>query len=160
MTNLRIGTGYDVHQLKNNLPLLLGGVEVSHNKGIVAHSDGDIIFHALSDALLGAAALGDIGHFFPDTDPAFKNMDSSVILSSVLSELSKLSYQIVNVDITIVLERPKLQPHIPAIKNSVAKYLKTQLNQVNIKATTSEKMGFVGKEEGVVCYASVLIEKI
>ena len=160
MTNLRIGTGYDVHQLKNNLPLLLGGVEVSHNKGIVAHSDGDIIFHALSDALLGAAALGDIGHFFPDTDPAFKNMDSSVILSSVLSELSKLSYQIVNVDITIVLERPKLQTHIPAIKNSVAKYLKTQLNQVNIKATTSEKMGFVGKEEGVVCYASVLIEKI
>ena len=160
MTNLRIGTGYDVHQLKNNLPLLLGGVEVSHNKGIVAHSDGDIVFHALSDALLGAAALGDIGHFFPDTDPAFKNMDSSVILSSVLSELSKLSYQIVNVDITIVLERPKLQPLIPAIKNSVAKYLKTQLNQVNIKATTSEKMGFVGKEEGVVCYASVLIEKI
>ena len=160
MTNLRIGTGYDVHQLKNNLPLLLGGVEVSHNKGIVAHSDGDIVFHALSDALLGAAALGDIGHFFPDTDPAFKNMDSSVILSSVLSELSKLSYQIVNVDITIVLERPKLQPIIPAIKNSVAKYLKTQLNQVNIKATTSEKMGFVGKEEGVVCYASVLIEKI
>tara|TARA_B100000427_G_C15404753_1_gene549296 strand:- start:372 stop:854 length:483 start_codon:yes stop_codon:yes gene_type:complete len=160
MTNLRIGTGYDVHQLKNNLPLLLGGIEVSHNKGIVAHSDGDIIFHALSDALLGAAALGDIGHFFPDTDPAFKNMDSSVILSSVLSELSKLSYQIVNADITIVLERPKLQPHIPAIKKSVAKYLKTQLNQVNIKATTSEKMGFVGKEEGVVCYASVLIEKI
>lgn len=160
MTNLRIGTGYDVHQLKNNLPLLLGGVEVSHNKGIVAHSDGDIVFHALSDALLGAAALGDIGHFFPDTDPAFKNMDSSVILSSVLSELSKLSYQIVNADITIVLERPKLQPIIPAIKNSVAKYLKTQLNQVNIKATTSEKMGFVGKEEGVVCYASVLIEKI
>jgi len=160
MTNLRIGTGYDVHQLKNNLPLLLGGVEVSHNKGIVAHSDGDIVFHALSDALLGAAALGDIGHFFPDTDPVFKNMDSSVILSSVLSELSKLSYQIVNVDITIVLERPKLQPLIPAIKNSVAKYLKTQLNQVNIKATTSEKMGFVGKEEGVVCYASVLIEKI
>ncbi len=160
MTNLRIGTGYDVHQLKNNLPLLLGGIEVSHNKGIVAHSDGDIIFHALSDALLGAAALGDIGHFFPDTDPAFKNMDSSVILSSVLSELSKLSYQIVNADITIVLERPKLQPHIPTIKKSVAKYLKTQLNQVNIKATTSEKMGFVGKEEGVVCYASVLIEKI
>ena len=160
MTNIRIGTGYDVHQLKNNLPLLLGGIEVSHNKGIVAHSDGDIVFHALSDALLGAAALGDIGHFFPDTDPAFKNMDSSVILSSVLSELSKLSYQIVNADITIVLERPKLQPHIPTIKKSVAKYLKTQLNQVNIKATTSEKMGFVGKEEGVVCYASVLIEKI
>ena len=160
MTNIRIGTGYDVHQLKNNLPLLLGGIEVSHNKGIVAHSDGDIVFHALSDALLGAAALGDIGHFFPDTDPAFKNMDSSVILSSVLSELSKLSYQIVNADITIVLERPKLQPIIPAIKKSVAKYLKTQLNQVNIKATTSEKMGFVGKEEGVVCYASVLIEKI
>jgi 2-C-methyl-D-erythritol 2,4-cyclodiphosphate synthase len=160
MTNLRIGTGYDVHQLKNNLPFLLGGVEVAHNKGVVAHSDGDIVFHALSDALLGAAALGDIGHFFPDTDPAYENMDSSIILSSVLAELSTLSYEIVNVDITIVLERPKLQSIIPAIKNSVAKYLKTQLNQVNIKATTSEKMGFVGNEEGVVCYASVLIEKI
>ena len=160
MTNLRIGTGYDVHQLKNNLPLILGGVQVSHSKGVVAHSDGDIVFHAVSDALLGAAALGDIGHFFPDTDPAYKNIDSSIILSSVLSELSKLSYQIVNVDITIVLERPKLQPIISGIKKSVAKYLKTELNQVNIKATTSEKMGFVGKEEGVVCYASVLIEKI
>jgi len=160
MTNLRIGTGYDVHQLKNNLPFILGGIEVTHNKGVVAHSDGDIVFHALSDALLGAAALGDIGHFFPDTDPSYKNMDSSIILSSVLFELSKLSYKIVNVDITIVLEQPKLQPIIPAIKNSVAKYLQTQLNQVNIKATTSEKMGFVGNEEGVVCYASVLIEKI
>lgn len=160
MTNIRIGTGYDVHQLKNNLPFLLGGIEVSHYKGVVAHSDGDIVFHALSDALLGAAALGDIGHFFPDTDAEFKNMDSSIILSSVLDELSKLSYQIVNVDITIVLERPKLQPIISTIKKSVAKYLKTQLDQVNIKATTSEKMGFVGKEEGVVCYASVLIEKI
>tara|TARA_B100000530_G_C15901313_1_gene465497 strand:+ start:163 stop:645 length:483 start_codon:yes stop_codon:yes gene_type:complete len=160
MTNLRIGTGYDVHQLKNNLPFLLGGVEVAHNKGVVAHSDGDIVFHALSDALLGAAALGDIGHFFPDTDPAYENMDSSIILSSVLAELSTLSYEIVNVDITIVLERPKLQSIIPVIKNSVAKHLKAQLNQVNIKATTSEKMGFVGNEEGVVCYASVLIEKI
>lgn len=160
MTNLRIGTGYDVHQLKSNLPFLLGGVELIHNKGVVAHSDGDIVFHALSDALLGAAALGDIGHFFPDTDPQYKNMDSSIILISVLDELLRLSYKIVNVDITIVLERPKLQPIIGAIKKSVAKYLKTQLDQVNIKATTSEKMGFVGKEEGVVCYASVLIEKI
>ena len=150
MTNLRIGTGYDVHQLKNNLPFLLGGVELIHNKGVVAHSDGDIVFHALSDALLGAAALGDIGHFFPDTDPQYKNMDSSIILISVLDELLRLSYKIVNVDITIVLERPKLQPIIGAIKKSVAKYLKTQLDQVNIKATTSEKMGFVGKEEGVV----------
>ena len=150
MTNLRIGTGYDVHQLKSNLPFLLGGVELIHNKGVVAHSDGDIVFHALSDALLGAAALGDIGHFFPDTDPQYKNMDSSIILISVLDELLRLSYKIVNVDITIVLERPKLQPIIGAIKKSVAKYLKTQLDQVNIKATTSEKMGFVGKEEGVV----------
>ena len=160
MTNLRIGTGYDVHQLKDNLPFLLGGVELTHNKGIVAHSDGDIIFHAVSDALLGAAALGDIGHFFPDTDPKYKNMDSSLILTLVLDKLLKLSYQIVNVDITIVLEKPKLQPIIATIKKSVAKYLKTQLDQVNIKATTSEKMGFVGNEEGVVCYASVLIEKI
>ncbi len=160
MTNIRIGTGYDVHKLKSNLPFLLGGIELNHSKGIVAHSDGDILFHALSDALLGAAALGDIGCFFPDTDLKNKDIDSSLILSFVLNKILKLSYQILNIDVTIVLEKPKLQPIIPSIKKSVAESLKIKLDQVNIKATTSEGMGFVGKEEGVVCYVSVLLEKI
>ena len=160
MTNIRIGTGYDVHKLKSNLPFLLGGIELNHSKGIVAHSDGDILFHALSDALLGAAALGDIGCFFPDTDSGNKDIDSSLILSFVLNKILKLSYKILNIDVTLVLEKPKLQPIIPRIKKSVSESLKIQLDQVNIKATTSEKMGFIGAEKGVACYAVVLIEKI
>ena len=133
-------------------------VEIIHTNDDI--SDGDILFHALSDALLGAAALGDIGCFFPDTDSKNKDIDSSLILSFVLNKILKLSYQILNIDVTIVLEKPKLQPIIPSIKKSVAESLKIKLDQVNIKATTSEGMGFVGKEEGVVCYVSVLLEKI
>jgi len=160
MTNIRVGIGYDVHQLKPNLPFVLGGVKINHNKGILAHSDGDIIFHALSDALLGAAALGDIGHFFPDNNPKYKNINSGKILVFVLEKLFELSYQIVNVDIIIVLEKPKLQSIISKIKKSVADYLKIDITNVNIKATTSERMGFVGREEGIACYATVLVEKI
>ena len=160
MTNIRVGIGYDVHQLKPNLPFVLGGVKINHNKGILAHSDGDIIFHALSDALLGAAALGDIGHFFPDNDPKYKNINSAKILVFVLEKLFKLSYQIINVDIIIVLEKPKLQSIISKIKKSVADHLKIDITNVNIKATTSERMGFVGREEGIACYATVLVEKI
>jgi len=160
MTNIRVGIGYDVHQLKPNLPFVLGGVNINHNKGILAHSDGDIIFHALSDALLGAAALGDIGHFFPDNNPKYKNINSGKILVFVLEKLFELSYQIVNVDIIIVLEKPKLQSIISKIKKSVADYLKIDITNVNIKATTSERMGFVGREEGIACYATVLVEKI
>ena len=160
MTNLRIGIGYDVHQLELGLPFILGGLQLESDRGVVAHSDGDILYHAIADALLGAAALGDIGHFFPDDDPRYKNIDSKIILLDVLSRLNKMSYSIVNIDITIVLEKPKLVPWIPKIKSSVSTCLSIDSDQLNIKATTSERMGFVGKEKGVACYSVVLIEKI
>ena len=160
MTNIRIGIGYDVHQLQSGLPFILGGVKLESDKGIVAHSDGDILYHSIADALLGAAALGDIGRFFPDDDPKYQNMDSKVILLDVMSRLKKMSYSIVNIDATIVLERPKLNPLISKIKSSVSNCLSIDLDQLNIKATTSERMGFVGKEKGVACYSVVLIEKI
>ena len=160
MTNIRVGIGYDIHKLASNLPFLIGGINLDYKKGVVAHSDGDIVFHALSDALLGAAALGDIGHFFPDDDPKYKNINSAIILKSVVEKLASLNYQVVNVDVTIVLEKPKLQPIIHNVKNTVAQHLNVNADQVNIKATTSEKMGFVGREDGIVCYAVVLIEKI
>ena len=159
MSNLRVGMGYDVHQLQSNLPFLLGGINISHTKGVVAHSDGDIVFHALSDALLGAAGLGDIGCFFPDTDVANKNLDSSVILSETLQKLVRLSYSLVNIDITVVLEKPKLSPHIIKIRESISTYLSIDIDRINVKATTSERMGFVGSEDGLACYAVVLIEK-
>tara|TARA_B100001559_G_C15918569_1_gene357622 strand:- start:33 stop:515 length:483 start_codon:yes stop_codon:yes gene_type:complete len=160
MTNIRIGIGYDVHQLQSGLPFILGGVKLESDKGIVAHSDGDILYHSIADALLGAAALGDIGKFFPDNNPKYKNMDSKVILLDVVSRLQKMSYSIVNIDATIVLERPKLNPLISKIKSSVSNCLSIDLDQLNIKATTSERMGFVGEEKGVACYSVVLIEKI
>ena len=160
MTNIRVGIGYDIHQLQLNLPFVLGGVQIDHTAGVVAHSDGDILFHAIADALLGAAGLGDIGHFFPDNDPKYKNINSAIILSEVLSNLMKLSYHIVNIDVTIVLEKPKLSPLLVKIKHSVSSCLKIEENQLNIKATTSERMGFIGKEKGIACYAVVLIEKI
>jgi 2-C-methyl-D-erythritol 2,4-cyclodiphosphate synthase len=160
MTNIRVGMGYDVHQLDENLPFCLGGVNVEYTKGIVAHSDGDIVFHALSDALLGAAGLGDIGHFFPDTDMKYKNIDSSVILLDVVAKLKQRSYRIINTDITIVLEKPKLQLYLPNIKDSISNYLQISISHINIKATTSEGMGFVGKGQGLACYAVVLIEKL
>tara|TARA_Y100001968_G_C19438400_1_gene761114 strand:+ start:1195 stop:1677 length:483 start_codon:yes stop_codon:yes gene_type:complete len=160
MTNIRVGIGYDIHQLKLNLPFILGGIKINHKKGVVAHSDGDILFHAISDALLGAAGLGDIGHFFPDNDPKHKNINSAIILSDVLDKLGKLSYNIVNIDVTIVLEKPKLSAILSPIKQSIATCLKLKENQINIKATTSERMGFIGEEKGIACYAVVLIEKI
>ena len=160
MTNIRVGIGYDVHQLQSNLPFILGGIELESEKGMVAHSDGDILIHALSDALLGAAGLGDIGRFFPDTDPKYQNINSAIILSDVLSKLRHLSYQIVNIDITVVLEKPKLQLRIQDITESLSRLLSICVDQINIKATTSERMGFVGEEKGIACYAVVLIEKI
>ena len=160
MSNIRVGMGYDVHQLKHNLPFILGGLKLNYNKGIVAHSDGDIVFHAIADALLGAAGLGDIGHFFPDDNPKYYNMDSTLIIKEVLLKLKKLQYSIVNIDITIVLEKPKLALLIARIKESISKHLKINIEYINVKATTSEGMGFVGKENGIACYSVVLIEKI
>ena len=159
MSNLRVGNGYDVHQLDDNLELILGGIKVPSSKGIIAHSDGDILIHAVSDALLGAAGLGDIGYFFPDTDPRNKGIDSSKILVDVCNKLRKDSFLVVNVDATIVLQTPKLSPFIVSIKNSLSNILEIQSSRVNIKATTGENMGFVGRGEGIACYATVLIEK-
>ena len=159
MSNLRVGNGYDVHQLDDNLELILGGIKVPSSKGIIAHSDGDILIHAVSDALLGAAGLGDIGYFFPDTDPRNKGIDSSKILVDVCNKLRKDSFLVVNVDATIVLQTPKLSPFIVSIKNSLSNILGIQSSRVNIKATTGENMGFVGRGEGIACYATVLIEK-
>ena len=159
MSNLRVGNGYDVHQLDDNLELILGGIKVPSSKGIIAHSDGDILIHAVSDALLGAAGLGDIGHFFPDTDLRNKGIDSSKILADVCTKLKKESFLVVNVDATIVLQTPKLSSFIVSIKNSLSNLLGIQSSRVNIKATTGENMGFVGRGEGIACYATVLIEK-
>lgn len=159
MNSIRVGNGYDVHQLKENLPFILGGVNIKYTKGIVAHSDGDVLLHAISDALLGAASLGDIGHFFPDTDQKYKDIDSKLILRKVCDELNQLSFSIINVDVTVVLEKPKLQPYINTIKESVAHLLRIPVDHTNIKATTSETMGFIGRGEGIVCYATVLIQK-
>ena len=159
MNSIRVGNGYDVHQLKEKLPFILGGVNIKYTKGIVAHSDGDVLLHAISDALLGAASLGDIGHFFPDTDQKYKDIDSKLILRKVCDELNRLSFSIINVDVTVVLEKPKLQPYINTIKESVAHLLRIPVDHTNIKATTSETMGFIGRGEGIVCYATVLIQK-
>ena len=159
MSNLRVGNGYDVHQLDDNLELILGGIKVPSSKGIIAHSDGDILIHAVSDALLGAAGLGDIGHFFPDTDLRNKRIDSSKILADVCTKLKNDSFLVVNVDATIVLQSPKLSSFIVSIKNSLSNLIGIQSSRVNIKATTGESMGFVGREEGIACYATVLIEK-
>tara|TARA_Y100000814_G_scaffold282706_1_gene248015 strand:+ start:174 stop:659 length:486 start_codon:yes stop_codon:yes gene_type:complete len=159
MTNIRVGMGYDVHQLDYGLPFLLGGFQLNYEKGIVAHSDGDILLHTIADALLGAAGLGDIGHFFPDNNPKYKNLDSRVIIAEVLSRLEELSYKIINTDITIVLQKPKIVSIIPDIKRSLSDCLSIEQDRINIKATTTEWMGFVGQEKGIACYAVVLIEK-
>tara|TARA_Y100000589_G_scaffold266270_1_gene257438 strand:+ start:2109 stop:2594 length:486 start_codon:yes stop_codon:yes gene_type:complete len=160
MTNLRIGFGYDFHRLKPGLNLILGSVEIPHFKGVVAHSDGDILIHSIADALLGAAALGDIGLFFPDNDLKNKNIDSAIILSTVIKKLNERSFKIVNIDSTILLEKPKLQPFITRIRSSLSNLLSISLEQINIKATTGEGMGPVGKQDGIACYVTVLIEKM
>ena len=160
MKNFRVGVGYDIHQLKNNNKLILGGVLIPHYKGTVAHSDGDVVIHAICDALLGAAGLGDIGHFFPDDDDSFKDIDSTVLLKKVFKMIQQNSFFVVNIDVSIVLEVPKLKKYLSEMKSQISKCVNISVNDINIKATTSEKMGFVGREEGIACYATVLIEKI
>ncbi len=157
MKNFRVGTGYDVHQLKNNNKLILGGVLIPHCKGTVAHSDGDVVIHSICDALLGAAGLGDIGHFFPDTDKNFKDIDSKILLKDVFKMIQQKNFFVVNVDVSIVLEAPKLKNYLLDMKIQISKCINISVNDVNIKATTSEKMGFIGREEGVACYATTLI---
>ena len=155
--NFRIGIGYDIHQLKENNLLILGGVNILHNKGTIAHSDGDVVIHAICDALLGAAGLGDIGHFFPDNDNQFKDIDSKILLIEVCQNIQKKGYKIVNIDVSVILEKPKIKRYIPNMKEEISNCIKLSSDRVNIKATTSEKLGFIGKEKGIACHAVVLI---
>ena len=154
---MRIGHGYDAHALQVGRPLILGGVAIPHDKGPVAHSDGDAVIHALCDALLGAAALGDIGKYFPDTDQKFKNIDSRILLHKVAELLAKEGHKISNVDITVLAQAPKLAPYIDTMRKNLAEDLKTNMHNVSIKATTTERMGFVGREEGIAVYAVALL---
>ncbi|MGH8120053.1 MAG: 2-C-methyl-D-erythritol 2,4-cyclodiphosphate synthase [Gammaproteobacteria bacterium] len=157
---MRIGHGYDAHAFITGKPLVLGGVTIPHDKGLAAHSDGDAVIHALCDALLGAAALGDIGKYFPDTDKQFKNIDSRVLLRKVADLLAKEGYRIGNTDITVLAQAPKLAPYIDGMRKNLAEDLKTAVNNISIKATTTERMGFVGREEGIAVYTVALLEQV
>ncbi len=157
--DFRIGHGYDVHRLEQGLPLFLGGVEIPHQKGFVAHSDGDVAIHALCDALLGAAALGDIGLHFPDTSADFKGIDSKILLARVVELLDRKGYAIGNVDCTIRMPRPKLRPYIDTMRATLARIMSVDIDRVSVKATTTERLGFEGREEGVSVSAVALVYK-
>jgi len=155
----RIGSGYDVHALAEGETLWLGGILIPHDKGLIAHSDGDVLLHAICDALLGAAKLRDIGTHFPDTSSDYKNVDSKVLLAETYRLVNEKGYTLVNLDATIVAQRPKLRDFIPLMEEIIAKVLKTDVEAINIKATTTEKLGFEGREEGISAQAVVLLEK-
>lgn len=153
----RTGIGYDVHALKKGVRLMIGGVEIPHSKGCIAHSDGDVLIHAICDALLGAAALGDIGKHFPDTSNEFKGIDSKVLLQKTWELLNHEGYSIGNIDSTICIQHPKLQKYIPEMRRAIAKTCRVDSSIISVKTTTTEGLGFVGKEEGIAAYATVLI---
>ena len=155
----RVGIGYDVHKLELGNTLILGGVTIPCDKGTVAHSDGDVVIHAICDAILGAASLGDIGHFFPDNDEKYKDINSKILLKEVFKMIEKLGYSIVNVDVSIILEEPKLKDYLNEMKFEISNCIKVSKENINIKATTSEKLGFVGRGEGVACHAITLLTK-
>lgn len=156
---MRIGYGFDIHQLVEGRKLILGGLEIPFEKGLLGHSDADVLLHAITDALLGALALGDIGQHFPDTDPEHKDADSRLLLRHCYKLVKEKGYALSNLDATIVAQRPKLMPHLPKIREIIASDLEVDLDQVSVKATTSEKLGFVGREEGISATAVVLIHK-
>jgi 2-C-methyl-D-erythritol 2,4-cyclodiphosphate synthase len=157
--NFRIGQGYDVHRLEEGLELILGGIKIPHTKGCVAHSDGDVLIHAICDALLGAAALRDIGFHFPDNNSNYKNIDSKILLQKTMNILSEKGYSLINIDSTICLQKPKIQDYIPKMISTLAEILNVSEESVSIKATTTEKLGFVGREEGISAFAVALIQK-
>ena len=156
---IRIGHGYDVHRLAEDRKLILGGVEIPFEKGLLGHSDADVLLHAVSDALLGAAALGDIGKHFPDTDPAYRGADSLKLLAAVANMLEKEGYKIVNVDATVLAQRPKLAPYIAQMRSNIAKAIGADVDAVSVKATTEEGLGFTGEGLGIAAHAVCLIEK-
>ena len=153
----RIGNGYDVHQLAPGLPLVLGGVRIPHDKGCVAHSDGDVLIHALCDALLGALALGDIGQHFPDTSDAYKGIDSTLLLARVAAMVRDRGWDVINVDVTLLAQKPKIAPYVPQMRARLAEVLGLDAGAVSVKATTTERLGFVGREEGVAAQATCLL---
>jgi 2-C-methyl-D-erythritol 2,4-cyclodiphosphate synthase len=157
---MRVGFGYDVHPFAEGRELWLGGIQIPHERGLKGHSDADVVIHALCDALLGAANLRDIGYHFPDTDGAFKNIDSKILLARTMDLLRAKNYKIGNADITICAEAPKLNPYIPQMQTCLAAVMQIDSDDISIKATTSEKMGFVGREEGIAAFATVLIEHL
>lgn len=156
---MRIGQGYDVHKLVENRPCIICGVNIPYEKGLLGHSDADVALHALSDALLGAAAMGDIGKMFPDTDPKFKGADSRKLLREVVSAVKAKGYYVVNADITVIAQRPKMQAHIEQMRKNISEDLETDIDAVSVKATTTEKLGFEGRGEGISAMAVVLIDK-
>jgi len=158
--SFRIGFGYDVHRLEEGIPFWLGGVEIEHYKGSVGHSDADVLLHAICDSILGAAALGDIGMHFPDTDSSYKGIASTILLQRCGELLSSNGFEIGNIDSTICLQTPKISPFIPKMRKMIAAQLGLRVDQVSVKATTEEKLGFTGQEEGVSAYATVLINSI
>lgn len=157
---IRIGNGYDVHKLVEGRKLVLGGIEIPHTKGVLGHSDGDVLIHAIMDAMLGALALGDIGQHFPDNDNQYKDIDSSLLLEKVAMLIKDRGYKIINLDSIIVLQKPKVKPYIESIREKISKILEIEKEQVSVKATTEEKLGFTGDESGVKSYCVVLLQKI
>jgi len=156
---IRVGMGYDVHRFNDGDHIILGGVKIPYEKGLEAHSDGDVVLHALADAILGAAALGDIGKHFPDTDPNFKGADSRVLLRHVYDIIKEKGYKLINADVTIIAQAPKMLPHVPGMRANIAADLETDVDFINVKATTTEKLGFEGRKEGIAVQAVVLIER-
>lgn len=159
MPDFRVGTGYDVHVLAPGVPFWLGGIAVPHDAGAVGHSDADVLLHVICDALLGACALGDIGQHFPDTDPAYKGIDSKKLLAEVYDMVLDAGWELVNLDTVLCLQRPKIAPHVPAMRQAIAGVMGVDISQVAVKATTTEKLGFVGREEGVSAHAVVLVRR-
>ena len=157
---MRIGHGYDVHRLVEGRDLILGGVKIPYEKGLLGHSDADVLLHAVSDALLGAAGLGDIGRHFPDTDPAYKGADSLKLLACVVEKIHTAGYRVGNVDVTMIAQRPKLKDHIPQMQKNIAAALRVSETQVNVKATTEEQLGFTGDGSGMSCHAVCLLENL
>jgi 2-C-methyl-D-erythritol 2,4-cyclodiphosphate synthase len=156
--SFRIGFGVDFHQLVAGRELWIGGINIPHSKGALGHSDADVLLHAICDAMLGAACLGDIGVHFPDTSSAFKNIDSKVLLKKSFDLISEAGYRIVNIDSTLCLELPKVKPYVQQMQETIAAILSIKISDVSIKATTTEKMGFIGREEGLAAYATILLE--
>lgn len=156
---MRIGHGFDVHRFGGEGPCMLGGVAVPHEQGLIAHSDGDVVLHALCDALLGALALGDIGQLYPDNDDKFENIDSRILLRDVYKRVTDMGYVVGNIDITIIAQVPKMLPYEPQMRANIASDLSVDMSQVSVKATTTEKLGFVGRKEGIACESVVLLDK-